>query len=90
VWAIAGDRLEACAFKVNETGSGSEQYPPAMIVMLLYCYTTGRISSRVIKEATYSDVAVRIILREPGASGPHADLLVSDGETENEEGFKDI
>jgi hypothetical protein len=74
-------RLEACVFRVNETGSGSEQYPPTMMVMLLlYCYATGRMSSHVIEEATYSDVAVRIILRKPGAPGPQRDLPVSDGE----------
>jgi transposase len=32
-------------FKVNATGSGSEQYPPGMMVILLvYCYATGRMS----------------------------------------------
>jgi hypothetical protein len=33
------------AFKVNERGSGSGQYPPEMTVMLpVYCYATGRMS----------------------------------------------
>jgi transposase len=37
------------AFKVNERGSGSEQYPPEMMVMLpVYCYAPARMSSRVI------------------------------------------
>ncbi|MDR2095226.1 MAG: transposase [Treponema sp.] len=43
---------------MNATGSGSEQYPPEMMVMLLvYCYATGRVSSRVIEEATYTDIS---------------------------------
>jgi transposase len=58
----AVERLDVSAFKVNETGSGSEQYPPAMMVtLLLYCYAMGRMSNRVIEDATYSDVAVRYI-----------------------------
>jgi transposase len=78
---IAGavERLNVSKFKVNETGSGSGQYPPAIMVMV-YCYATGRMSSRAIEESTYSDLAVRIILREPCASELHGDLPVSDGE----------
>jgi transposase len=45
VEAVEG--LDVSSFKVNETGSGNEQYPPAMMVMLLYYYATGRMSSRV-------------------------------------------
>ena len=49
-------------FRVNERGSGSEQYPPSMMAaLLIYCYATGRMSSREIEAATYSDVAVRYI-----------------------------
>jgi transposase len=53
------EQLNLSGFKVNDTGSGSERYPPAMMVTpLVYCYATGRMSSRVIEEATYTDVAV--------------------------------
>jgi transposase len=46
------EQLDLRGFKVNTTGSGSEQYPPAMmVILLLYCYATGRMSSRVIEEA---------------------------------------
>jgi transposase len=66
---IAGavERMDVGAFKVNETGSGSEQYPLAM--MMLYCYATGCMSSRVIEEATYSDVAVRYICGNRASAG---------------------
>jgi transposase len=86
VEAVEG--LDMSGFKVNETGSGSEQYPSAMMVMLvLYCYATGRMSSRVIEEATYSDVAARYICGNRG----HPDhTVVCRFRTENREGFKDI
>jgi transposase len=52
----------SCNFWINWKGSGSAQYPPSMLAALLvYCYATGRFSSRRIEEATYSDVAVRFI-----------------------------
>ena len=39
-------------FKVNASGSGSEQYSPnMMLVLLIYCYATGRFSSRQIEAA---------------------------------------
>jgi transposase len=47
---------------VNARGTGSEQYPPAMMLaLLIYCYATGRFGSRTIEAATFSDVAVRFI-----------------------------
>jgi hypothetical protein len=50
----AAERLDMSGFKVNDTGSG--QNPPDMIVMLpLYRYVTGLMSSRVIEAATYTD-----------------------------------
>ena len=49
-------------FHVNHRGTGSEQYPPAMMLaLLIYCYATGRFGSRTIEAATYSDVAVRFL-----------------------------
>ena len=54
--------LNLSNFKVNDRGTGSEQYPPAMMIaLLIYCYATGRMSSREIEAATYSDVAVRYV-----------------------------
>jgi transposase len=73
---------------VNTTGSGSEQYPPEMMVsLLLYCYATGRMSSRVIEEASYSDVAVRYIC---GNSAHPDHSVICRFRTENREAFKDI
>jgi transposase len=49
-------------FKVNDRGTGSPQYPPAMVLtLLIYCYATGRFGSRTIEQATYDDVAVRYL-----------------------------
>ena len=49
-------------FQANVRGTGSEQYPPGMMLsLLIYCYATGRFSSREIELATHSDVAVRYI-----------------------------
>jgi len=58
----AVETLSLKGFQVNERGTGSEQYPPGMMLpLLIYCYATGRFSSREIERATYSDVAVRYI-----------------------------
>ena len=49
-------------FHLNHRGTGSEQYPPGMMLaLLIYCYVTGRFGSRTIEAATYSDVAVRYL-----------------------------
>lgn len=48
--------------RVNERGTGSEQYPPSMMLALLvYCYANGIFSSRRIERASYRDVAVRYL-----------------------------
>lgn len=50
----------ACHY--NWRGSGSEQYPPRMMLALLvYCYAGGVFTSRRIERATWRDVAVRYI-----------------------------
>jgi transposase len=54
--------LDVSSFKVNHRGTGDEQFPPDMLLaLLIYCYSTGRFSSRVIEGATHCDVAVRLI-----------------------------
>lgn len=56
------DMLDVRNFEINERGSGSAQYPPKMLLsLLIYCYATGRFSSREIELATHHDVAVRYI-----------------------------
>jgi len=58
--AVKGLPLEA--YCLNHKGSGSKQYSPEMMLsLLIYCYVTRRFSSRIIEEATYSDVVVRYI-----------------------------
>jgi transposase len=59
------DAVELCdlrAARVNVRGSGSEQYPPSlMLAMLIYAYSTGMFSSRRIERATYESVAMRYL-----------------------------
>src|SRR5215210_2379085 len=59
------DAVEMCDMRgarLNERGSGSEQYPPSMMVAaLIYCYATRLFSSRQIERATYESVAVRYL-----------------------------
>ena len=58
----AVEQIPTAHFKVNDRGTGSEQYPPTlMLALLIYCYATGRFGSRTIEAATYSDVAVRYL-----------------------------
>lgn len=58
----AVEELPLSHFHVNLRGTGSEQYPPAMMLaLLIYSYATGRFGSRTIEASTYSDVAVRYL-----------------------------
>jgi transposase len=48
--------------RLNVRGSGSEQYPPSMMLaLLIYCYATGLFSSRRIERATFDSVTVRYL-----------------------------
>jgi transposase len=48
--------------QLNVRGSGSEQYPPSMMMaLLIYAYATGVFSSRRIERATYDSVAMRYL-----------------------------
>jgi len=59
------EAVEQCdlrAARVNVRGSGSEQYPPTMMLaLLIYAYATGVFSSRRIERASYESVAVRYL-----------------------------
>lgn len=59
------EAVELCDLRgarLNVRGSGSEQYPPTMMLaLLIYCYATGVFSSRRIERATYDSVAVRYL-----------------------------
>lgn len=54
--------LDLRRVKVNERGTGSEQYPPTMLLArLIYSYATGNFSSRRIEQSTYDSVPVRLL-----------------------------
>jgi transposase len=58
----AVEQIPTTHFHVNHRGTGSEQYPPTMMLaLLIYCYVTGRFGSRTIEAATSIDVAVRYL-----------------------------
>ena len=54
-------RLDLRPLEDAYTKRGSEGYPPAAMVALLYGYATGVFSSRKLEEATYDSVAFRYI-----------------------------
>ena len=58
----AVEEMDLRQVQVNERGTGSEQYPPRMLLaLLLYCYATGVFGSRRIEQATWDSVPVRMI-----------------------------
>jgi len=58
----AVEQLDVRTARVNERGTGSEQYPPGMLLgLLIYSYATGVFSSRQIERATHENVAVRLL-----------------------------
>ena len=60
---------------VNERGTGSAQYPAAMMVgLLVYCYGQGLYSSRRIERATYTHLSVRYLT---GDTHPDHDTIAN-------------
>jgi transposase len=58
----AVEQIPTAHFQVNDRGTGSEQYPPTLLLaLLIYCHATGRFGSRTIEAATHRDVAVRYL-----------------------------
>ena len=54
--------LDLSTAHVNHRGTGSDQYPPSMLLgLLIYCYATGTFSSRRIERLTHENVAVRLL-----------------------------
>ena len=54
--------LDLRRVKVNERGTGSEQYPPTMMLaLLIYSYATGTFGSRRIEQSTHDSVPVRLL-----------------------------
>jgi len=58
----AVEALDLRQVKVNTRGTGSEQYPPHMLLgLLIYSYATGIFGSRRIEQSTYDSVPVRLL-----------------------------
>lgn len=58
----AVEQLDLRNARVNEVGSGSAQYPPAMMLgLLIYSYATGVFGSRRIEHTTFDSVPVRLL-----------------------------
>lgn len=58
----AVDGIDLSLFRVNDRGTGSEQYHPAMMLsLLIFCYASGIFSSRRIERATWENVCVRYL-----------------------------
>src|SRR5579859_6717681 len=54
--------LDFSGASVNQRGTGSEQYPPGMMLgLLIYSYAQGLFSSRQIERATYQTLSVRYL-----------------------------
>jgi transposase len=54
--------LDLSTAHINHGGTGSEQYPPSMMLgLLIYCYASGTFSSRRIERLTHENVAVRLL-----------------------------
>lgn len=71
----AVDGTKFGSLHLNPNGSGSEQYPPRMMLsLLIYCYSMGVYSSRRIERATYRDVGVRFLT---GDTHPDHDTICS-------------
>jgi len=69
--------LDVRMARVNEQGSGSEQYPPAMMLgLLIYSDATGVFGSRRIEQTTHENVAVRLLC---GDTHPDHDTICSFG-----------
>jgi transposase len=58
----AVEELDLRRARVNERGTGDEQYPPRLLLgLLIYSYATGIFSSRQIERTTYDSVPVRLL-----------------------------
>ena len=58
----AVEALDLRRVRVNTRGTGSEQYPPHLLLgWLVYSYATGIFGSRRIEQSTYDSVPVRLL-----------------------------
>jgi transposase len=85
IGAVAG--MDLGELKVNTRGTGSQQYPPGMMLgLLIYCYALGVFSSRKIERATWRDLGVRYLT---GDTHPDHDTI-SRFRQENLEAIKGV
>ncbi len=71
--AVEAISLETAA--VNVRGTGSDQYPPSMMLaLLIYCYAEGIFSSRQIERATHRHLSVRYV---SGNTHPDPDTIAT-------------
>ncbi len=71
----AVEQMDVSVAAVNERGSGSEQFPPSMLLaLLIYSYTQGIYSSRRIERATHTHIAVRYLT---GDTHPDHDTIAT-------------
>jgi transposase len=76
--------MDMSAFRTNQCGTGSRQYPPRMMLgLLVYCYSHGIFGSRRIERATHRDVGVRVLT---GDTHPDHDTICK-FRRENKEAF---
>jgi transposase len=76
--------VDMAAFRINQRGTGSRQYPPRMMLgLLVYCYSHGMFGSRRIERATHRDVGVRVLT---GDTHPDHDTICK-FRRENKEAF---
>jgi transposase len=67
------DVLDVSAARLNQRGTGNEQYPPSMMLgLLIYCYAQGIFSSRQIERATHQHLSVRYLT---GNTHPNHDTV---------------
>ena len=58
----AVDALDLRQVKVNPRGTGSEPYPPRMLLgLLIYSYATGTFGRRRLEQSTHDSVPVRLL-----------------------------
>ena len=56
------DALDLRQVKVNTRGTGSQQYPPRLLLaLIIYSYATGTFSRRRIEQSTFDSVPVRLL-----------------------------
>jgi transposase len=71
----AVEQMDFAQVRVNERGTGSEQFPPSMLLaLLIYSYAQGIYSSRRIEQATYTHVGVRYL---SGDTHPDHDTIAT-------------